>query len=126
MNAGNVGNPLLDMAYDRFYPVRPVFQRFEVDLDASGIQGRIDAIDPDKGRQAGNVRILEYRTCHGLLPFGHSLEGDRLVRFGNALDHARVFYREEAFGNHHIEQYRQHQCAECHLQGQALTFKHPL
>ncbi len=85
--------------------------RLEVDQQAAGVEGRVAAVDADVGGQAGHRRVLQHHLGKGALALGHGLEGDRLRRFGDALDHPGVLHREEAPGHGQVEQRGQRQVA---------------
>ena len=77
-----------------------VFERLQVDLNASAVERRVGAVDADEGRQALHrrdpSRITLASACWRLR---HGREGNRLRRFGDAQNHAGVLHREEALGD---------------------------
>ncbi|MNK83010.1 hypothetical protein D3C87_1028030 [compost metagenome] len=97
----------------------------EVDQQAAAVERGVIAVDTDVGRQALHRRILQNDFRQFLLTLAHRGEGDRLRRFGDALNHPGVLHREEAFRHDHVKEYGQPQRSDGHQQGQRLVFEHP-
>ena len=81
-------------------------ERLQVDLDAARVQRGVGSVHADERRDVIDGRILQQNVHELLLALGHRGEADRLRRFADAQDHARILHREEALGNHDEEQQR--------------------
>ncbi len=99
---------------------------FQVDEHPSAVERGIRPVDADERRQARDGRILENDGRKRLLPLGHRREGDRLRRFGDALDGTRVLDGEETLGDHDVQDDRQHEGNDCDDQRGALPVQHPV
>ena len=102
----------MQAADDRHGADLALLERFQIDLDAPAVDGRIGPVDADEGRQALDRRVLQNHLGEGLLAFGHGREGDGLRRLGNAQDDASILHGEKALGHDDIEPDRRHQCAD--------------
>ena len=103
----------------------PLFERFQVDLDAPAVDRRIGPVDADEGRQALDRRVLQNHLGEGLLAFGHGREGHRLRRLGNAQDDAGILHGEKALGHDDVEPDRGHQRADGDHERGSLVAEHP-
>src|SRR6266849_5886124 len=99
--------------------------RFQIDQETPAVQSDIVAVDTDEGRQAEHIRILENRGRERLLPIGHGGVGNRLARFGDALNQSGVLCGKEALRNQNIENRGQRQGGRRDVHGQSLVIQHP-
>ena len=100
--------------------------RLDVDQHPPGVQRIVGAIDPDIGRDAGDIRILGQRLGQLVLQGGHASVGDGLRRLGHPLQQAGILGREQALGDDDVEQGRDRQGGDGHDQGRHLAVQHPL
>ncbi len=62
----------------------PLVARFQGDIEAAGIDGRVHRARADEGRDARHIGILADDIGDGVLAFDHRLEGDGLRGIGDA------------------------------------------
>ena len=99
--------------------------RLEIDHHPAGVEGGVAPVDPDEGRQALHVRILQHRRGQRLLPGRHRTIRGGLRRFRDRLDQAGVLHREKSLGDHGVKDDGQDQGADRDPQGQGLMAEHP-
>src|SRR5260370_1991156 len=80
-----------------------LLEGFEVDLNAAAVQGGIDAIDADEGRQTLDGRVLQNHVRQGALPARDGSKRNILRTLRNAEDHAGVLHGEKALGYVNVE-----------------------
>ena len=83
------------------------------------LSGGVGAVRADERGQALDRRIGQDDLGQLLLSLGHGLEADGRRRLRDALDDAGVLHREEALGDHDVEEHRQHQRRHGHQQRHA-------
>ncbi len=98
--------------------------RLEVDEEAPLVQRHVLPVHADEGGQAGHVLIVQDPVGQFLLVALHGRERRGLFHDRNALDHARVLYREKALGNDYGQRARQHQGRAKYRQCQSLVAQH--
>src|SRR5262249_20897366 len=91
-------------------------QGLEVNLYASGVDGRVRAVYSYEGRKTLHGAVLEDYICERLLTFRHGRKRDVLGRFGDTENHAGILYRKEALRHVYIEKNRGNQSARGHHQ----------
>ena len=125
-DAGDLGQLRLQAADDLGGGDFAHVERLEVDLDASAVERGVGAIGPDERRKAIDRRIVQQDLGQLLLLFGHGVKGSGCGGLRDALDEARVLGREEALGNRHVQDHREHQSGERDQQGDGLEAQHEL
>ncbi len=103
---------------------RTLIERLEVDGDAAAVERGIDAVGADEGGKTFDGGVAQDDVGELLLFLRHGVEGDILRRLGDALDHAGILHREEAFGDDDIEEDGEHQGAQSHEQSEGLVAQH--
>ena len=100
--------------------------RFEVDVEAAGVDGGVDRARADERRHADHIRVLAHDVGDDALAFDHRLERDGLRGVGHADDQAGVLLRQQAFGHDDVQPDRGDQGGDGDRQGQRLMLQHPL
>ncbi len=80
---------------------------------------------PMKEERLSTSGILQDGAGEFRLLVGHGGERNRGRATRHALDEARVLKREEAFGDHDVEQHRHHQRYGRNQHGERLVIEHP-
>ena len=100
-------------------------ERLQIDLDAARVECGVGSVHADERGDVIHGWILQQHLHKLLLALGHGGEADRLRRLADAQDHARILHREEALGDHHIEQQGGHQRADSdHQRDEAIAQNH--
>lgn len=86
----------------------------------------IDAVHAHEKNHALHCRIFQDQRGELALTTRHGRKRGILRSFQNALDHARVLYREKSFGHHDIQQHGERQGARGYAEGQRLMLEDPI
>ena len=102
-----------------------LIERLQVDLDAARVQRGVGSVHADERGDVIHGGVLQQQLHELLLALGHGGEADRLRRLADAQNHARILHREEALGNHNVEQQGSHQRADGdHQRDEAIAQNH--
>ena len=93
-------------------------------LDATGINRFVDAINTNKRSNARDTRILQNDAHRLLLTLGHRFERKVLRRLRDHLNQTRILSGKKTFGDRQIKQPSQHKGAQRHKERQGLMPQH--